>query len=74
MNHSLKSERYHAIALQLAAYLDEQCVEMHILTNTGATIAVACPNDSIFALQRHIERLGRECPEVATWHRPQSAD
>jgi len=66
--------RYHAIALQLAAYLDERCVEMRILTNTGETIAVACPSDSIFAIQQHIERLGHDCPAIATWSRPKAAD
>jgi hypothetical protein len=40
---------------------------MHILTDTGETIAVACPSDSIFAIQRHIDLLGHQCPEIATW-------
>jgi hypothetical protein len=61
--------RYHAVSMELAAYLDERCVEMHILTGTGETIAVTCPSDSIFAVQRHIEELGHQCPEIATWVR-----
>jgi hypothetical protein len=54
--------------------LDEHCVEMHILTDTGETIAVACPSDSIFAIRRHIEQLGQRCPDIATWGPSKSAD
>jgi hypothetical protein len=64
--------RYRAVSMELAAYLDEHCVEMHILTDTGETIAVACPSDSIFAIRRHIERLGQQCPDIATWGQPKS--
>ena len=59
--------RYRAVSMELAAYLDARCVEMHIVTDTGASIAVVCDRDSIFAVQRHIEQMGRECPEIATW-------
>lgn len=53
--------------MELAAYLDEHCVEMHIQTDNGLTISVACPTDSIFAVLRHIKQLGIDCPEIATW-------
>jgi hypothetical protein len=59
--------RYCAVSMELAAYLDDRYVEMHILTDTGQTISVVCESDSIFAVQRHIERLGKDCPEIATW-------
>lgn len=59
--------RYRATSMELAAYLDEHCVEMHILTEGGQTISIACPTDSIFAVLRHIKRLGIDCPEIATW-------
>jgi len=59
--------RYRAVSMELAAYLDGRYVEMHILADTGQRIAVACDKDSIFAIQRHIEQMGRECPEIATW-------
>ena len=59
--------RYRAVSMELAAYLDAHYVEMHIVTDTGASIAVVCDRDSIFAVQRHIEQMGRECPEIATW-------
>jgi hypothetical protein len=42
-------------------------VEMHILTDTGKSIVVACDRNSIFAVQRHIEQIGRECPEISSW-------
>lgn len=58
---------YRAVSMELAAYLDGRYVEMHIVTDRGEAISVACPNDSIFAIQRHIEQIGRECPEIATW-------
>jgi hypothetical protein len=59
--------RYHAASMKLVAYLDEHRVEMHIVTDTGATLAVDCAKDSIFRIQRQIERMGRECPEIASW-------
>jgi hypothetical protein len=59
--------RYHAATMELVAYLDEQRVEMHIVTETGETVAVACARDSIFKVQHSIERMARECPEIATW-------
>jgi hypothetical protein len=65
---------HRAVTVQLAADLDGRYVEMRIVTAAGETIAVACPRDSIFAIQQHIEQIGRECPEIATWgqhRRPQ---
>jgi hypothetical protein len=59
--------RYHATSMELAAYLDGRYVEMHIGTDTGQDVAVVCDQDSIFAIQRHIEQLGSECPEISTW-------
>jgi hypothetical protein len=59
--------RYRATSMELAVYLDNHYVEMHILTDTGKAIAIACDRDSIFALQRHIEQIGRECPQISTW-------
>jgi hypothetical protein len=59
--------RYRAVSMELAAYLDARHVEMHILTDTGTTISIICPRDSIFAVQKHIEEMGQACPEIATW-------
>jgi hypothetical protein len=59
--------RYRAVSMELAAYLDGRYVEMHILTDTGKAIVVTCGGDSIFAVQRHIEQMGRECPEISSW-------
>lgn len=67
MNLPPATARYRAVSMELAAYLDARDVEMHILTDTGETIAVVCPRDSIFAVQRHIEQIGKACPEIATW-------
>ena len=65
--------RYRAISMGLAAYLDGHYVEMHIVTDAGERITVVCDKDSIFAIQRHIEQIGRDCPEIATWRLPISA-
>jgi hypothetical protein len=65
--------RYRAVSMELAAYLDGRYVEMHILTDTGETIAVACDGDSIFAVQRHIAQMKRECPEISSWTPPAAA-
>jgi hypothetical protein len=59
--------RFCAVSMELAAYLDGHYVEMHILTDTGKTISIVCEKDSIFSVQRHIEKMGRDCPEIATW-------
>ncbi len=59
--------RYRAVSMGLSADYGERCVEIHFLFDTGETIAVMCPRDSIFAIQRHIAELVRECPEIATW-------
>src|ERR1700680_2541934 len=67
MNPPTKPLRYLATSMELAAYLDGRYVEMHIRTDTGQNIAVVCARDSIFAIQRHIEQMGRECPEISTW-------
>jgi hypothetical protein len=70
----MKQIRYHAASMELAAYLDGRYVEMHIRTDTGLNIEVVCPRDSIFAIQRHIEQMRRECPEISTWKTGMRAD
>ena len=67
MNIASAQVRYCAASMRLAAYLDGHYVEMHVLTNTGETIAIVCERDSIYSVQRHIEKMGRDCPEIATW-------
>jgi len=62
------TRRYRAVSMQLAAHLDAHYVELRILTDNGESIAVACPRDSIFALQQHIEQISRQCPEIAGWN------
>ena len=59
--------QFHAISMELAANLDERCVEMHIVTDKGEKVGGICPRNSIFAVQRHIELLGSQCPEIAEW-------
>jgi hypothetical protein len=59
--------RFRAVSMELAAYLDAHTVEMHILTDTGQSIAVVCPRDSIFVIQKHIGEMRAACPEIATW-------
>ena len=73
MARTTASSRYRAVSMALAAHLDDRYVEMRIVTDTGETIAVVCPSDSIFAIQRQIERIGRDCPEIASWsHDPRT--
>ena len=69
------SPRYLAVSMELAAYLDGHYVEMHIVTDTGKTFAIVCPRDSIFKIQRHIEQIGLDCPQIERWTRdPDSFD
>jgi hypothetical protein len=70
MDKETRSRRYRAASMELAAYLDDQYVEMHITTDSGEMLTVVCPRDSIFAIQRHIEKIGHDCPEIAGWSRP----
>jgi hypothetical protein len=65
--------RHRAVSMELAAYLDGQYVEMHIVTDAGERLTVVCDKDSIFAIQRHIEQIGRDCPEISTWRHPMAA-
>jgi len=67
MNIETTHSRHCAVSMELAAYLDGHYVEMHILTDTGKTITIVCDRDSIFSVQHNIERMGRDCPEIATW-------
>ena len=67
MNLPHASVRYRAVSMEFAADLDARNVEMHVRTDTGKTIAVVCPRDSIFAVQKHIEQMGQASPEIATW-------
>ena len=67
MNLPHASVRYRAVSMEFAADLDARNVEMHVRTDTGKTIAVVCPRDSIFAVQKHIEQMGQACPEIASW-------
>jgi hypothetical protein len=67
MNLPRANIRYRAVAMEFAADLDAHSVEMHVRTDTGKTIAVVCPRNSIFAVQKHIEQMGQACPEIAGW-------
>jgi hypothetical protein len=66
--------QYRAVSMEFAAYLDDRNVEMRILTSAGETVGIVCPRDSIFAIQKNIEMMGKACPEIATWRRLDAAD
>jgi len=74
MGVSPKPLRCHAVAMDFAAYLDEHYVELRVRTATGKTIIVVCDKDSIFSIQRHIEQLGRACPEISSWRTSKDID
>lgn len=59
--------RYRAASMELAAYLDGKYVEMHITTEDGEALIIVCDKNSIFDIQRHIEQIGHDCPEILTW-------
>ena len=69
----LTPRRYRAISMQLAAYLGGPYVEMHILTDTGKTVPLICEQQQVPALQRHIESLRADTPEIAAWKPTQVA-
>ena len=68
MNFPPAATRFRAVSVEFAAYLDARNVEMHVFTDTGKTITVVFPRDSIFALQKHIVQIGEDCPEIASWN------
>jgi hypothetical protein len=59
--------RFLASSMELAAYLDDQYVEMHIATPDGTRVTVVCNRDSILKIERHIRDLAAECPQIGTW-------
>jgi hypothetical protein len=59
--------RFLASSMELAAYLDEQYVEMRIATPDGKRVTVVCNRDSILKIERHIRDLAAECPQIGTW-------
>ena len=67
MNASPTKVRFRALPMQLVADLDGRYVEMHVITDTGDAVAIECEKDSIFAVPRHIEQMGWECPEIMSW-------
>ena len=73
MNEHIRPTRYRAVSMELIAYLDGRYVEMRILADTGKSITVVCGGDSIFAVQRHIEQMKQECPEISSWTPPAAA-
>jgi len=60
-------KKYRAVAMEMAAYLDDHYTEMRVLTDTGDTLAIICNKASIIAVQQHIEQMARACPEILTW-------
>ncbi|MEX0810426.1 MAG: hypothetical protein WD044_17020 [Dongiaceae bacterium] len=71
---SARRIRISAAAMQLVADLDGRYVELHVITSTGQTVAITCGNDSIFEIQRHIEQMAEECPEIASWAAQERSD
>ena len=63
------NNRYHAASMKLAAYLDGKYVEMHIQSDNGEQLIIVCDKDSIFDIQRNIEKIGQDCPEILTWRK-----
>jgi hypothetical protein len=61
------SLRFLASSMALAAYLDEQYVEMHIATPDGTRVTVVCDRDSILKIGQHIRDLAVGCPQIGTW-------
>jgi hypothetical protein len=74
MNMQAVRTRYRAVSMGFAAFLDGRYVEMRILTDAGEAVTVTCDGDSIFAVQRHIEQMGRDCPEISSWKAPPAAN
>ncbi len=67
MNVPFASVRYRAFSMEFTAHLDDQYVEMNILTDKGHPITVVCDKSSILSIQSHIKKMVQACPEISTW-------
>lgn len=67
MNVPFSSVRYRAFSMEFTAHLDDQYVEMNILTDKGSPITVICDKSSILSMQSHIRKMVQACPEISTW-------
>jgi hypothetical protein len=61
------SIRLRAVAMQLFADPDGRNVEMHIVTDRGQTLVVACQNESLFAMQRALQQFNQDIPDISEW-------
>lgn len=59
--------RIRAVAVQLVSHLDGRYVDLTFFTDCGQTVSITCDNGAIFKIQRNIEQMARDCPEMASW-------
>lgn len=60
--------RYRAFSMKFTAHLDDQYVEMNIVTDNGHPITVICDKNSILSVQNHINQMVRACPAISKWN------
>lgn len=59
--------RLRAITMQLFTDANGRNVEMHIVTDRGQTLVVACESALLFAMQRELQQLNRSIPDISDW-------
>lgn len=62
--------RLRAVAMQLIADSNGRYVEMHIVTDRGQTLVVACENQSLIVMQRELQQFNqhtRDIAEISEW-------
>jgi len=57
--------RLRAVALQLIADLNGRYVEMHIVTDRGQTLVIACENQSLMAMQRELQQFNQNIQDIS---------
>jgi hypothetical protein len=57
--------RLRAAAMQLIADLNGRYVEMHIVTDRGQTLVVACDNQTLIAMQRELQQFNQDIQDIA---------
>lgn len=57
--------RLRAVAMQLIADVNGRYVEMHIVTDRGQTLVIACENQSLIAMQRELQQFNQGSQDIA---------
>ena len=67
-NETYATVRYRAYSMEFVSHVDEQLLEMHIVTDHGEPLSIVCDKVSILRIQKHIKHMVQACPEISEWN------